>query len=48
MGIKTLLDIMTIALQNGRESNQENLSSHDNNITPLLNKGKAKVKKPWV
>jgi len=46
MGIKTLLNIMTITLQDGRESNQENLSSHDNNATPLFNKGKAKSNKP--
>ena len=48
MGIETLLDTMTIALQNGRESNQENLSSQDDNATPPLNKGKAKSNKPWV
>ena len=45
-GIKTLLDIMTIILQNGRESNQEDLSSHDNSVIPLLDKGKAKSNKP--
>ena len=46
MGIETLLDIMAIALQDRRESNQENLSSHNNNITPPLSKGKAKSNKP--
>src|SRR6266702_4525237 len=40
MGIETLLDIMSIASQDGRESNQEDLS---NSITPLLDKGKARV-----
>ena len=42
MGIETLLDIITIASQNGRESNQENPSSYKNSVTLLLNKGKAK------
>ena len=46
MGIKTPLDTMTITLQNKRESDQENLSSHNNNATPLFNKGKAKNNKP--
>ena len=46
MGIETLLDIITITLQDGRESNQENLSSYDNSTTLLLNKGKAKSNKP--
>ena len=45
-GIKTLLDIITIASQNKRESNQENPSSYNNNTTPPLNKGKAKSNKP--
>ena len=45
MGIETLLGMMTIALQNGRENNQEDLSSHDNNITPPFDKGKAKSNK---
>ncbi len=44
-GIETLLNIITIASQNKRENNQENLSSQDNNTTPLLNKGKAKNNK---
>ena len=47
-GIKTLLDTMTITSQDRRESNQEDLSSHNDNATPPLNKGKAKVKKLWV
>ena len=33
---------MTIALQDGRESNQKDPSSQDNSVTPPLNKGKAK------
>jgi len=36
MGIETLLDIISIALQNGRESNQEGLSKQMANATPLL------------
>ena len=48
MGIETPLDIITIALQDKRESNQENPSSHNNNATPPLNKGKAKSNKPQV
>ena len=43
--IKTLLDIIIVTLQDGRESDQKDLSSHDNNITLLLNKGKAKSNK---
>jgi len=43
--IKTLLNIITITLQDRRESNQEDLSSCDNNAIPLLNKGKAKNNK---
>ena len=46
IGIKTPLDIITIALQDRRESDQENLSSHDDSTTPPLNKGKAKNNKP--
>ena len=45
-GIETLLNIITITLQDGRESNQENPSSHNNNTTPTLDKGKAKNNKP--
>ena len=45
-GIEIPLDMITIVLQNGRESNQENLSNHDNNVTPPFNKGKAKSNKP--
>ena len=39
MGIKTLLDIMSIISQNGRERNQEGLSKHNASVTPLLVKG---------
>ena len=46
MGIETPLHTITIALQDRRESNQENPSSHDNNVTPPLNKGKTKAKEP--
>ena len=42
-GIKTLLDIMFITLQVGRENNQENLSGWIDSITLLLNKGKARI-----
>ena len=42
MGIETLLDIMSITLQNGREKNQENLSSYKDNTIPPFEKGKAK------
>ena len=48
MGIETLLDTMTIALQNGRESNQENLSSYGDSVILLLDKGKAKSNELWV
>ena len=44
--IETLLGTMTIALQDGRESNQEDPSSYNNNATLPLNKGKAKSNKP--
>ena len=40
MGIETLLDTMSIALQNRRENNQENLSKQTANATPPL------IKKP--
>ena len=46
IGIKTLLNIMIITLQDGRESNQKDPSSQDDNITPPLNKGKTKSNKP--
>ncbi len=46
--IETLLDIIIITLQNGRENNQEDLNSHNNSVTPPLNKGKAKSNKLWV
>ena len=40
MGIETLLNTMSIALQNGRERDQEGLSKQIANATPLLVKGK--------
>ena len=40
------MDIITITSQNGKENNQEYLNSHDNSITPLLDKGKAKNNEP--
>jgi hypothetical protein len=46
IGIETPLDTMIITSQDGRENDQENLSSHNNSITPPLNKGKAKSNKP--
>src|SRR6266702_6186518 len=46
MGIETLLDIMFITLQNGKESNQENLSGYKDSITLLLSKDKARVNTP--
>ena len=42
-GIKTLLDMMSITSQDGKESNQENLSGHKDSVTPPLDKGKAKI-----
>ena len=42
-GIETPLDTMSIASQDGKESNQENPSGHKDNATPLLDKGKAKI-----
>jgi len=36
MGIETLLDIISIILQDGRESNQEDLSKQMANATPPL------------
>ena len=42
-GIKTPLDTMSIASQDGRESNQQDLSGQKDNITPPLNKGKARI-----
>jgi len=36
MGIETLLDIMSITLQNGRESNQEGSSKQMTSATPPL------------
>ena len=47
-GVETLLDMITIALQNKRENNPENPSSHEDSVTPLFNKGKAKSNKPQV
>ena len=46
MGIKTPLNTMSIALQDSRESNQENLSGHMDSTTPLSNKGKARESTP--
>jgi len=40
VGIETLLDTMSIALQNGRESNQESSSKQTASATPPL------IKKP--
>src|SRR5271170_4516345 len=45
-GIETPLDTITIASQDGRESNQEDSSSQDDSTTPPLGKGKTKVNKP--
>src|SRR6266702_1518116 len=45
-GIETLLDMMSITSQNGRESNQENLSSHKDNAILLLDKDKARISTP--
>ncbi len=42
-GIETLLDMMSIALQDGKESNQEDLSGHKDSTTPPLDKGKARM-----
>ena len=39
MGIKTLLDTMSITLQNKRERNQKGLNKQSTNVTPLLIKG---------
>ena len=36
MGIETLLDTISIALQNGRESNQEGLNKQMASATPPL------------
>jgi len=44
--IKTPLDMMFIALQDGRENNQENLSGHKDSATPPFNKGKARISTP--
>src|SRR6266702_2883297 len=46
VGIETPLDTMSIALQNGKESNQENPSGCKDSTTPPLNKGKAKINMP--
>jgi len=45
-GIKTLLNTITITLQDGRESNQEDLSGHKDSTTSLLDKGKIKESMP--
>src|SRR5277367_6977015 len=47
-GIETPLDTMTIASQDGRESDQEDSSSQDDSATPPLGKGKTKVDEPWM
>jgi len=39
VGIKTLLDIMSIVLQNGRKRNQEGLNKQDISATLLFIKG---------
>ena len=46
MGIETPLDTMSIALQDGRESNQEDPSGQKNSTTLPLDKGKAKISTP--
>ena len=43
MGIKTPLDTISIALQDGKESNQKDPSGRKDSITLPLNKGKAKM-----
>jgi len=40
VGIKTPLNTMSIALQNGKERNQNSLSKQSANITPPFIKGK--------
>jgi len=45
-GIKTLLDMMFITSQNGRERDQENPSSHKDSAILLFDKGKAKKSTP--
>jgi len=39
MGIETLLDIMSIALQDRKERNQNSLNKQSANATPLFVKG---------
>jgi len=39
MGIETLLDIISITLQNGKERNQKGLSKQSANVIPLFVKG---------
>ena len=43
MGIETLLNMMSITLQDERESNQENPNGLRDSTTPPLDKGKAKI-----
>ena len=43
MGIKTPLNIISITSWDGRESDQEDPSGQKDNITPLLDKGKARI-----
>src|SRR6266700_2575455 len=45
-GIKTLLDTISIASQDGKESNQKDPSGQKDNTTPPLNKGKARINTP--
>ena len=46
IGIETPLDMIFIASQDGRESDQEDPSGHKDSATPLLDKGKAKDSMP--
>ena len=49
MGIKTLLDIMSIALQNKKERNQKGLNKQSANTTPLFIKGTVlKTQNLWA
>src|SRR6266704_1058282 len=45
-GIKTLLNMMSITLQNSKERDQEDLSGHMDSVILPLNKGKAKDSTP--
>jgi len=49
MGIETLLDIMSITLQDKRERNQDSLSKQSANTTPPFVKGKKpQVLSTWT